>query len=249
MQGVTLTEIKVTKARSELARAKPETSAIRSCRKSLAPSASLRGLKAGWRAAASPPGLCAAVVLLTACAPAPEVTATVQARLATSTPGVAVVIEATQEPSPGADQVVTPAAAAGTTSCSLDFTNWREWYQLNEQPIEGHEVWVTVHLDEVAREPYSHAAVLMPECSRIVKAHLVSRSSPVVSRVTVMVKMPAGYDPEHGDWWYGMYDPEGKIPEMQGRVEVCIACHQGAAHADFLFAGPVLEAIEMGPAP
>jgi hypothetical protein len=31
---------------------------------------------------------------------------------------------------------------------------------------------------------------------------------------------------------------------MQGKVEVCIACHQAAAEADYLFAAPVLEAME-----
>ena len=158
-------------------------------------------------------------------------------------------VDATNEANAGAAQGAKSAAATSSAPCSMEFADWQDWYQLNEEPIQGHEVWVTIHLDQAAREAYPRAAVPMPECSRIVKAHRVSQTSPVVSRLTVMVKMPAGYDPEHGDWWYGMYDPQGKIPEMQGRVEVCIACHEGAAQADYLFAEAVLGAIKKGSAP
>jgi hypothetical protein len=60
-----------------------------------------------------------------------------------------------------------------------------------------------------------------------------------------MVKMPPGYDPENGDWWYGKFDREGDefLEKMNGKVPGCIACHQGASDTDYLFSEDVMEAI------
>jgi hypothetical protein len=55
-----------------------------------------------------------------------------------------------------------------------------------------------------------------------------------------MVKMPAGYDPEHNDWWWGMYDKTGKIAEMSGKVQVCIECHQSLSSDDYVFSKAVM---------
>jgi hypothetical protein len=61
--------------------------------------------------------------------------------------------------------------------------------------------------------------------------------------ITVMQRSD-GYDPEHGDWYYAKYMPDGKIaktpPEMKsmpiaGKVNMCIDCHTGAADNDFLY--------------
>jgi hypothetical protein len=61
--------------------------------------------------------------------------------------------------------------------------------------------------------------------------------------ITVMQRS-AGYDPEHGNWYYAKYMPDGKIaktpPEMKsmpiaGKFNMCIACHDGADGDDFLF--------------
>lgn len=61
--------------------------------------------------------------------------------------------------------------------------------------------------------------------------------------ITVMQRSD-GYDPEHGDWYYAKYMPDGKIaktpPEMKsmpiaGKVSMCIDCHTGAADDDFLY--------------
>lgn len=55
-----------------------------------------------------------------------------------------------------------------------------------------------------------------------------------------MEKMPAGYDPEGGDWRYVMILPDGTVfgssdgPGAEN-VQNCRSCHLGAAEQDFLY--------------
>ncbi len=61
--------------------------------------------------------------------------------------------------------------------------------------------------------------------------------------ITVMQRSK-GYDPDHGDWYYAKYMPNGKIdttpPEMKsmpvaGKFKMCIDCHSGAGGGDYGF--------------
>ena len=64
-----------------------------------------------------------------------------------------------------------------------------------------------------------------------------------ITAVTVTVKMPAGYDTDHNDWWWAIYEEDGKVAQMSGKVQVCIACHQPAAAMDYVFSQKVMEEI------
>jgi hypothetical protein len=103
---------------------------------------------------------------------------------------------------------------------------------------------VNIYVDDAAKDIYlSASGETFPDCARIVKTHLMGADSETVTAVTVMVKMPAEYDPENNDWWWGMYDKDGKVAEMSGKVPVCIACHKPAAADDFVFSKKVMEEI------
>jgi hypothetical protein len=61
--------------------------------------------------------------------------------------------------------------------------------------------------------------------------------------ITIMHRSK-GYDPQHGDWYYAKFMPNGKIartpPEMKnmpiaGKFMKCIECHSGADGNDFAF--------------
>lgn len=52
--------------------------------------------------------------------------------------------------------------------------------------------------------------------------------------ITVMVKKPKGYDPEHGDWFWAKYTPTGKV-EMAGKVQMCAACYAQVQTQDYVF--------------
>jgi hypothetical protein len=155
-------------------------------------------------------------------APTPTATAT-----STSTP---------LPPTPTATPV--PDCAVGDAP---DFSGFESWIKVNPKPIKGHETLTNIYVDELAKDIYlSASGEAFPVCAKIVKTHLAGDSD-IVTAITVMVKMPVGYDPEHNDWWWGMYDAEGKTAEMSGKVPVCIACHLPAAPADYVFSLKVLE--------
>lgn len=154
----------------------------------------------------------------------------------------------------------TPTAAATATSipsptatsappCVVDipasFAGYTGWTKINPRPVQGHEMFVDIYVNDLASEIYQSASGgTFPVCAVIVKTHLTGKDSDTVSAMTVMVKMPAGYDPSHKDWWWGMYDAKGKNAQMSGQVQVCIACHQPAADADYVFSQKVLEDIQ-----
>lgn len=57
----------------------------------------------------------------------------------------------------------------------------------------------------------------------------------------LMVKMPAGFDPDNGDWWYGMYDKSVETSVIeQGIIVNCIACHNRASGTDYVFSTAVV---------
>ena len=121
------------------------------------------------------------------------------------------------------------------------FADYASWTKVNNKPIQGHETWVDIYVNNFAAEIYlSASGDLFPTCAKIVKTHLESPDSKAISAITVMVKMPAGYDPDHQDWWWGMYDRTGQVAEMSGKVQVCIACHQPVADADYVFSKAVI---------
>jgi hypothetical protein len=132
-------------------------------------------------------------------------------------------------------------SAAGKT-----FEDWDSWAKVNPTPIlsEGHSnSYVDIYVDDLARTTYFAATAPYPECARIVKAKLRAETAPEVVSLTVMVKMPAGYDPENNDWWYGKYDVTGtKTILSAGKRSDCIACHLQAAVTDYLFSEEVLAA-------
>jgi hypothetical protein len=59
-----------------------------------------------------------------------------------------------------------------------------------------------------------------------------------------MVKMEEGYDSEHGDWWYGVYDESGTEMAYEGRIPECINCHAMAKETDYLFARSVMKKLD-----
>jgi hypothetical protein len=48
-----------------------------------------------------------------------------------------------------------------------------------------------------------------------------------------MVKRPAGYDPQHGDWEYFYFEDPKKIES--GRIASCVQCHDAAKEKDHVF--------------
>lgn len=67
-----------------------------------------------------------------------------------------------------------------------------------------------------------------------------------LASITVMYQREAGYDPDHDNWFWAKYKPDGSLEanpkgmKLAGRVakgasQGCIACHEGAPGNDYLF--------------
>jgi hypothetical protein len=129
----------------------------------------------------------------------------------------------------------------------MNFENWSEWTKVNPKPLnsEGHgEKWVDVYVDDLAESIYGSASAPYPECAKIVKPEFTDASRTDILRLGVMVKMPPGYDPENGDWWYAAYNSLGTKAQLKGKIDFCIACHKEAAETDYLFSEDVMEAVQ-----
>jgi hypothetical protein len=50
-----------------------------------------------------------------------------------------------------------------------------------------------------------------------------------------MIKRPAGYDPEHGNWEYFYFEDPTKVEH--GKIVSCVECHRSASATDFVFGG------------
>ncbi|AUX41519.1 hypothetical protein SOCE26_029390 [Sorangium cellulosum] len=88
-----------------------------------------------------------------------------------------------------------------------------------------------------AAEPYPVLGPgrVLPSGAALVEFHYAAGSSEPVA-LLAMVKRPAGYDPEGGDWEYLLLTPQGRV-HHRGALALCKRCHADAPH-DHLFGGP-----------
>jgi hypothetical protein len=72
---------------------------------------------------------------------------------------------------------------------------------------------------------------------------VVEDSTGAATKLTLMTKGPAGYNPALGDWWFGVTDPMG-VPAVSdagvelGKLTGCYGCHLPRSADDFLFGVP-----------
>ena len=55
--------------------------------------------------------------------------------------------------------------------------------------------------------------------------------------ITVMYK-EKGFNPSGNDRYRVKYKPDGEAP-LEGKVEICIECHQGVKENDYVFTGSI----------
>lgn len=107
----------------------------------------------------------------------------------------------------------------------VDYRNaWARWPGLGEfyGGSEPHGLLLTTYVNSAAHEAADAYSGEMPVGALVVKeAYLPTRDT--LDNVTVMYKVE-GYNPEHEDWFFAKYLPDGTI-EAEGRVEACQECH------------------------
>ncbi|HRY24853.1 MAG TPA: hypothetical protein P5558_10860 [Geminicoccaceae bacterium] len=125
---------------------------------------------------------------------------------------------------------------------------YRSWQRANRAPYRSAthgDRYVNNYVNGIAAERYGRLAEgeAMPVGSIIAKdAIAVDRQLRVFDGpLSIMEKMPEGYDPEARDWRYVLILPDGSIFAdssglNQEGTDFCAACHQGAGDAaDHLF--------------
>src|SRR5262249_15504673 len=144
-----------------------------------------------------------------------------------------------------------PPASAGTSSAPGTLTDaqvevrassYKAFAKINRMryPTRQHlgnplvDVYASPEVEALYRtvdfgQPYDGGVVQFPAASMLVKP--MYDDSGEVSALTVMYKRASGYDPTHGDWWYGRLNPDGSPtdPAYTGKIDFCIACHAAVA--------------------
>lgn len=121
----------------------------------------------------------------------------------------------------------------------VDVAGWREWPKANARRFrsKGHGyLWVDVHVDKEHTAAYrgGRTSAVSPGFS-VVMAGYESIDGETPTGLTVMAKMPAGFDPERGDWFYAVYDAVGASATLGGKLTPCAGCHVAAREKDYLF--------------
>jgi hypothetical protein len=90
----------------------------------------------------------------------------------------------------------------------------------------------------------------VPVGTSIVRAVLGADGA--VTELTLMFKGPPGYNPDLGDWWFAVTDPNGVVavtdagPQV-GRLPQCYGCHIPRANDGYLFGVPLADRSDGGP--
>ncbi len=102
---------------------------------------------------------------------------------------------------------------------------------------------------EFVRFFLNETAAAEPQAPRdqylVVKENFSARDPDTLGAITVMKRIE-GYSPDAGDWFFAKYERDGRVARnaegwpLAGRVGLggdagCVACHRGAAGADFFF--------------
>ena len=131
------------------------------------------------------------------------------------------------------------------SSTEMTFEDWRHWTSVTPVPVrsKGHSNnWVGIYVNKLAEVTYLSASSPYQVCAKIVKPIYTDASGKNVRKLTIMVKMPPGYDSENSDWWYGVYDASGMDMWDEGKLLDCIICHKQATETDYLFSKEVMNA-------
>jgi len=114
---------------------------------------------------------------------------------------------------------------------------WSRWPGHEEEFIEGsspHGAFLKVYVnDQVTGNLES------PPTKSIIVKENYNKDKKLVA-ITPMYRVGNDYDPDHKNWYWAKYKPDGTLFEMKGmklsgKVEGCINCHSSAKGNDYIF--------------
>ena len=143
-----------------------------------------------------------------------------------------------------------PAQSRRSQSYETRLWNWLQNAQYkNWAPVPGkgggftpgqspHGAFLKMYLNRTAAGDPKN----LPHDSIIIKENY-GKDKKTLMAVTIMFRSK-GYDPEHNDWYWAKYMPDGTVAKsppamgsmrLAGKVKGCIMCHGDAEGKDFAF--------------
>jgi len=113
------------------------------------------------------------------------------------------------------------------------YKSWQMWPGKGElyPGKDPHGALQTTYVNDIALSAIEGKKGTFPTGSKIVKEGYDADKKLMV--ITSMTKV-SGYDPEHHDWFWLRFSPDGKI-SAQGKVQGCINCHSANYSNDYIF--------------
>lgn len=102
------------------------------------------------------------------------------------------------------------------------------------EPKYPDQAFCHVYVSPAAREIMLSGRGTYPEGSLVIKAKLSSVDSQTPELFTLMQKMPAGYDEQHGNWKYVVVDGSTFRQLASGRIDSCQSCHDQYSETDYI---------------
>jgi hypothetical protein len=94
--------------------------------------------------------------------------------------------------------------------------------------------FVRSYMNDVAFAAVSGFSGEFPDGSILVKEQYADAAGETLNGHTVMWKR-AGYDPEHGDWYWVAYTGAGATTKHNGQAPYCYDCHAAVKATDWVF--------------
>ncbi len=128
----------------------------------------------------------------------------------------------------------------------------RLWkYMTVENPYQKYSVWpgkegiyestmppgnnLKLFLNVLAQDAVVNKKGLFPHGSLLIKEMYTDDKK--LYLITVMYK-ERGFHPEGNDWYWVKYKPDGEAV-LDGKVKLCIECHDGMKDNDYVFTGSI----------
>ena len=127
------------------------------------------------------------------------------------------------------DNDISEADQALADELWAEMTGYNEWSQhenwqgINPSIDGTHGSHVQIWLNDSAFTAIQSLKTVMSENSILVKEGYSNAAGSSLTGITAMKKI-AGYNPDHGDWFWAKYKSSGSV-ENAGKPNACVNCH------------------------
>ena len=86
------------------------------------------------------------------------------------------------------------------------------------------QIWLNETVSNFFSNPDTLENAILPAGSILVKEGYLDSSGQSLNKITIMKKIE-GYDPDHNNWFWANYNPDGELAGSNGAESMCYNCH------------------------